>query len=515
MTPISNAFAPDQTNHHGTPCFGRSTREQARNFLRCGTLSGTFYVSQKDMANQQLLTLRRLADEDPAALAEEAIAAREDGFMRTMPCLALAVLSGVTGKQAFHGAAPRVIRIPSDATQFAELCLSGAVPGRKASKSLGGCTVDPVRSFLEGVSEYHAIKYAAQLRNLVHMTHPRPATPEMRERLGWLSGQVEGKRVKLNKRIAAFEALKRATDEAKIVELIRTGGLPYECVVGAVSNPSPAVWAELLKVAPTMNLLKSLVTFTRHGVFQDRDNVRVAAEKLSKDGLLGKAMIFPHQVYTAWRIYSALPEADQTLIAALSDMLDGSVSSIPEFQGRTCIAPDVSGSMQGHTVSEKSQTTAADIAGVFTAGIMRRCKDSIVLPFDQQIHPLALNARDSVLTNARKVSEVGGGGTCLSAPVTRLLQTRDRVDTFIGITDNEEWVGHGFLGVWRQYRAQVAPNATAILITPVPNQHSAVPESEPGVRFVHGWSDAVFRFAANAAGAQKPAQAESLEDDSD
>ena len=83
MTQIQNAFAPDQTNHHGTPCFGRSTREQARNFLRCGTLSGTFYVSQKNMANQQLLTLRRLADEDPAALAEEAIAAREDGFMRT------------------------------------------------------------------------------------------------------------------------------------------------------------------------------------------------------------------------------------------------------------------------------------------------------------------------------------------------------------------------------------------------------------------------------------------------
>ncbi len=515
MTQIANAFAPDAVNHHGVPTHARSTRQQARNFLRCGTLSGTFYVSQKDMAAQQLLTLRRLADEDPAALAEEAIAAREDGFMRTMPCLALAVLSGVTGKKAFQDAAPRVIRIPTDATQFSELCLSGAVPGRKASKSLGGCAVDPVRSFLEGVSEYHAIKYAAQLRPLVHMTHPRPATPEMRERLGWLSGQVEGKRVKLNKRIAAFEALKRTTDEAGIIQLIRTGGLPYECVVGAVSNPSPAVWAELLHVAPTMNLLKSLVTLTRHGVFQDRDNVRVAAEKLSREGALGQSKIFPHQVYTAWRTYSALPEADQTLIAALSDMLDGSVSSIPVFQGRTCIAPDVSGSMRTVRLSPNSETTPADIAGVFTAGIMRRCKDSIVLPFDTDIRSLALNPRDSVLSNARRIAMAGGGGTCLSAPVTRLLQTRDRVDTFIGITDNEEWVKHRFIDVWRQYRATVAPQATAILITPVPNQHSAVPESEPGVHFVHGWSDSVFRFAADAAGAPKPAQAESLEDDSD
>ncbi len=498
-------------NHHGVPTFTRSNREQARNFLRTGTLSGTFYVGRKEMAQDQLLTLTRLAAEDADALADEAVAARNDGYMRTLPVLAAAVLSGTARKDAFRHAVAGTIRIPTDAAQFAELCLSGAVPGRA---SFGGCAVEPVRQFLEVLSEYHALKYGAKLTNLVRLAHPRPATPEMRERLGWLSGHVEGKRVRLNKRIAAFEALKRTTDEARVIELIRNAGLPYECVVGAVSNPSPAIWAELLRVAPTMNLLRSLVTFTRHGVFQDRDNVRVAAEKLSREGALQKSMIFPHQVYTAWRTYSATPGADESIIAALSDMLDGSVATLPVFQGRTCIAPDVSGSMQSTRLSERSETTAADVAGVFTAGLMRRCPDVRVLPFDQQIHPLALNARDSVLANARKVSEVGGGGTSLSAPVTQLLRDRDRVDTFIGITDYEEWVGHRFLEVWREYRRTVATDATAILITPVPGTHSAVPESEPGVHFVHGWSDAVFRFTAEAAGAKHSIQPESEEDDS-
>ena len=509
---LSNLTGTDTRNHHSFPTFARTTREQVRNYLRTGTLSGTFYVGGKEMAQEQLLMLRRLADQDPAALCEEAVAARQDGFMRTLPVLATAVLSGVPGKQPFQQAAAGVLQIPTDVAQFAELCLSGTVPGRT---SLGGCALIPVRLFLEAISEYHALKYAAKLVNLVRLAHPRPSDDVMRERLGWLSGRVGGKSVRLNRRIAAFEELKRTTDEARVIELIRSAGLPYECVVGVVSNPSPAIWAELLRVAPTMNLLRSLATFTRHGVFQERSNVHVAAEKLSREGALQQSRIFPHQVFTAWRTYSALPEADGVIVAALSDMLDGSVAAIPAFKGRTCIAPDVSGSMQSTRLSEKSETTAADVAGVFTAGILRRCTDARVLPFDTYIHPLALNPRDSVLSNARKVAEVGGGGTSLSAPITQLLRERDRVDTFIGITDNEEWVGKGFLQVWREYRRTVAPNATAILITPVPGKHCAVPESEPGVHFVHGWSDSVFRFAAEAAGASHPGQEESEESDSE
>jgi 60 kDa SS-A/Ro ribonucleoprotein len=169
--------------------------------------------------------------------------------------------------------------------------------------------------------------------------------------------------------------------------------------------------------------------------------------------------------------------------------------------------------MQSTRLSEKSETTAADVAGVFTAGILRRCTDARVLPFADGVFPLALNPRDSILTNARKVSEVGTGGTSLSAPIEQLLRERDRVDTFIGITDNEEWIGRGAIHAWREYRKRVAPNATGIFITPVPGKNSAIPETEPGVHFVHGWSDSVFRFAAAAAGAEHQIH-ESEEDDS-
>jgi 60 kDa SS-A/Ro ribonucleoprotein len=282
---------------------------------------------------------------------------------------------------------------------------------------------------------------------------------------------------------------------------VRDGGLPYEAVTAAVQSPACQVWVELLKLAPTFNLLRSLSTFGRHGVFQDSANVELAVRKLTAPEALRRARIFPFQAYAAWKAYSQAEGADPRLIAALSDALEASTDGMPLFRGRVALAPDVSGSMQGCTTSERSHTSAAEVAGVLTAGLLRKCPDVRVLPFEEQVIDLALNPRDSVLTNAQAIASVGGGGTSLCAPVERLLAERDAVNLFVGITDEEEWVGRGFLTAWREYRKTVAPNAQAVLVTVVPGPHAAVPESEPGVHFVHGWSDAVLRFVADVGGA--------------
>lgn len=514
MSHISRALATvgretPVVNHEGFPSFRRSDREQARNYLRTGTLSGTFYASLDEVAADTVATLRRLGEADPVALAQETVAAREDGFMRTLPLVACAVLSGLPNKELFRHTLGSVVKTPKDLKEFVEMCKTGAIPGRH---SFGGCSVAPVRAWLETISEYHALKYGSaaskgvSLRDAIKLAHPRPADDVVRERLGWLSGHVRGADVRLNPRIAAFEALKRETDANRIVELIREGGLPYEVVTAAVRSPALEVWVELLKLAPTFNLLRSLATFGRHGVFTDRSNVDLAVRKLGHADALKKARIQPFQAYAAWKAYSASADADPALIAAIADMLDASVANLPLFTGRVALAPDVSGSMQSNYTSEKSHTSAAEVAGVFTAGLLRRCPNVRVLPFEHEVISLSLNPRDSVLTGAQKIASVGGGGTSLSAPVEMLLREQDKVDLFVGITDNEEWVGRGFVQVWREYRRTVSPEARAVLVTVVPTPYSAAPESEPGVHFVHGWSDAVLRFVSEVGGAVSPPQ---------
>lgn len=503
-----------RTNYAGGDTYVHGLRDQARNLLRTGTLSGTFYVSAAQMTRETVQTLHAFGQQDADALAEEAVSARQEGYMRTLPIVALAVLSGLPDKRAFQKAVSGVLLVPRDVAQFIEICKSGAIPG---AQSFGGCRVRPVRQFLEALSEYHAVKgtgvSAVSLADAVRLAHPRPGDARMRELLGWLSGHVDGKRVQLNGKLVALEALKRSEDVAEQVRLIREGGLPYEAVVTAVTRPEREVWGELLHQAPTFNLLRNLVTFARHGVFQDESNVALAVRKLTREDALRSARILPFQAYQAWKAYSAQESADPRIIAALSDAIEMSVASIPDLRGRVCIAPDVSGSMRQPVKPGKGsrgwdtrpdELSCSEVAGIFAAGLLRRCSNARVLPFEERVVSMALNPRDSVLANARAIGSIGGGGTSLSAPVELLLREHDKVDLFVGLTDNEEWVGRGFYDAWRQYKAKVAPAAKAVLVTVVPTPHRAAPESARDVYFVHGWSDAVMRYVAEVSGLCTP-----------
>lgn len=503
----------DRRNHEGFPTFVHGLRDQVRNFLRTGTLTGTFYVGAVELSKEMIDVLRRFGEQDPIALSEEAISAREEGFMRTLPVIATVVLSGLPNKQLFRETFVRVIKIPRDLVQFVEICKSGAIPG---VAGFGGCRVDAVRAWIESMSEFHAVKGASSktmaLRDVVRLSHPIPRDQKSRELLGWLSGHVQGKRVCENAMVVALEALKRTSDPIEQTALIRKARLPYEVVTTAVSNPSREVWVELLRNAPALNLLMNLMTFTRHGVFSDQENVTIACEKLSRPDALRSARVLPFQCYRAWKMYSQSGCADPRILAALSDALEHSVANMPLFGGRVCLAPDVSGSMRSCYTNEKRSISAAEVSGIFAAGLLKQCPNVTVLPFEGRVVDLTLNPRDAVLTNAHKISSIGGGSTSLSAPVQRLLQTRDKVDLFVGITDNEEWVGRGFLETWRQYVREVSPDAKAVLITVVPTLHRAAPESEPGMYFVHGWSDAVMRYVSEIGGVTLPSGDETEDD---
>lgn len=272
-----------RVNHEGFPTYVHSFRDQVRNFLRTGTLTGTFYVGAIELSREMITTMRRLGEQDPVALCEETISAREEGYMRTLPIIALAVLSGLPNKQLFRKAFSRVVRIPRDLIQFVEICKSGAIPGVAA---FGGCRVEATREWISTMSEYHAVKGASSktmaLRDVVRLSHPTPRDDAQRELLGWLSGHVPGKRVSQNPMVVALERLKRMSNPIEQARLIREFHLPYEVVTTAVSSPSHEIWVELLRNAPTLNLLKNLMTFTRHGVFTDQANVDVAVSKLSR-----------------------------------------------------------------------------------------------------------------------------------------------------------------------------------------------------------------------------------------
>jgi 60 kDa SS-A/Ro ribonucleoprotein len=484
------------TNHAGASTFERSVREQVVQVLTTSTLSNTYYVSSDKLREETLEVLTKARHECPAFLARALVWARNHGMIRRVPILGLVVLSAGGGatKRLFQQVFPLVILTPDDLREFIRECIIGKIPGRKG---LGGTTVPAVQAWLAGISEYHALKYGSAvskgvtLRDAIRMTHPKPQSAEIAETFAWLvrGKKALGENQDLLPQIRMFECLKQATTEEEQVRLVRDGKLPFEVVV-PVLKPTTAIWSEVLLHAPYMNLLRNLVTFTRHGVFKEESHVAHAVKKLTDPQAVRHSKVLPFRFFNAWVEYSKVDGFEPRIAEAIRSACEISFSNMSSFGDRTvCVAPDVSGSMSS-LVSDKGTARCIDIAGIFAGALMKRIEDrGIVLPFESRVVTHAgLSFRDDILVTSKKLASIHGGGTALGAPVQHLLDRKISVDVFIGITDNEDWnYGEGgqhvrgsFLSLWRSYKKEVNPNAKAFLITIAPYRDAVAPSGEKG-----------------------------------
>lgn len=506
--------APDHTNRAGRRSYLRSLREQTVQVLTTGTLSDSFYVSRNELAAEAVEVLTLCREADASFLAKALVYGRETGMMKILPTLGLVILSAGGGrtKKYLESIFDRVIRTPDDLRSFVEICKSGAIRGRKG---LGGMTVAPVRKWLCGMSEYHALKYGSAvskgvtLRDIIRLSHPVPSDPKTSEMFGWLVRGREGfgENTELNPKLRALEALKRATTDDERTSFIREGRLPYEVVVPSLNATSIAVWSELLRQAPYMNLLRILATFTRQKVFEDETNVRLACEKLTNPVAVQHSRVLPFRFYNAWKAYEGTEGHHIAIADSLRQACEISFQNMPSFGNRTVvIAPDVSGSMD-RTVSNKGTARFIDIAGLFTGALLKRCEDrALVLPFDTTAHANhSLSKRDDILVTAKKVASYGGGGTAVGAPVQYLLNRKIKVDVVIGITDDEDWAygndgdyaSDDFYSLWLRYKKEVNPDAIAYLVTIAPYRDAVAPSGAKGVHFIYGWSDKVLQYIGN------------------
>lgn len=499
-----------RTNHAAAITYERSLREQVVQVLSTSTLGDTFYVTGEKLRTETLEVLTKARRECPAFLARALVWARNHGMMRKVPILGLVVLSagGSATKRLFQQVFPLVILTPDDLREFIRECVLGKIPGRKG---LGGMTVPSVRAWLAGISEYHALKYGSSvskgvtLRDAIRMSHPKPQSAEIAETFAWLvrgkSGLGENQDTL--PQIRAFEQLKQATTEEEQVRLVRDGKLPFE-VVTPVLKPSTAVWSELLMHAPYMNLLRNLVTFTRHGVFKEETHVQHAVSRLTDPQAVRRSKVLPFRFFNAWKMYSEVEGFEPRIADAIRKACEISFENISSFGERTvCVAPDVSGSMSS-AISNQGTTRYIDVAGIFAGALMKRIEGrGVVLPFEGHVVTSAgLSFRDDVLVTSEKLARIQGGSTAVGAPIQYLLDRKISVDVFIGITDNVDWCyGDGwsdasgsFLELWRRYRKEVNPNAKAFLVTIAPYRDAVAPAGEKGVHFIYGWSDQVLQY---------------------
>jgi 60 kDa SS-A/Ro ribonucleoprotein len=153
----------------------------------------------------------------------------------------------------------------------------------------------------------------------------------------------------------------------------------------------------------------NLNTFARHGVFDNEVMVKLIANRLANAESVKRARVFPYQLLMAFK--AAGGDVPNLIRDALQDAMEVATENVPRIEGKVYVCPDVSGSMSspvtGHRVGATTAVRCIDVAALVAASILRQNPQAEVIPFESDVVNVAVECRDSVMTNAQKLAAIG------------------------------------------------------------------------------------------------------------
>lgn len=475
----------DAVNKEGAPAYSYRDRERLAQLAMTGTVGDLFYQS----ADVELTKVLEVANSvPPEFLAKTAIHVREKGHMKDMPALLLAVLAS-RDAQLLSMAFARVVTDGKMLRNFVQIMRSGQT-GRK---SLGSRPKALVSAWLNTASDQQLLQASIgndpSLADVIKMVHPKPDVEAREALFAWLIG--------------------KPCDIAKLPEELRAyitykenGGGPVPDVPFQMLTHlplPPEAWAEIARKGSWQMVRMNLNTFHRHGAFGIEGVTGEVTAILRDPGRIKKARVFPYQLMTAYQSLSADMPAE--IGEALHDAMETAVANVPKIGGQVVVCPDVSGSMTGpvtgHRTGATSATSFVDVAALVSAAFLRRNPGTRVLPFEVGIRDVKLEPRDTILTNARRLADLAGGGTNCSAPLEWLIAHGQAPDLVIFVSDNQSWADRGrnhmgtpMMRIWEKLKGR-NKRAKLVCIDIAPYGTTQA-KSRKDVLNIGGFSDAVF-----------------------
>ena len=381
--------------------FTESAKLELAALMLTSTLQGQYYRAADVAATRLKQLIAQIGDKK--FVAKAAVYARTEAGMRSVTHLAAGELAhAVKGQPWTAMFYDRVVRRPDDALEILAyyLAVYGKPIPNALKKGLGAA--------LSRFDEYQIAKYRKSgaeisLVDAVNLVHPKH-TEALKKLVDGTLAPAETWETKLTQAGAAAESedelaeLKKETWE----KLIKSRKLGYFALLRNLRN--------ILQAAP--------------------EATDEAIAMLIDEQLIRKSLVLPFRYVTALDAMQGtnLPRVGD-ILAALSDAVDKSLQNVPVFEGKTLIALDGSGSMQGRPIK---------IGSLFTA-TLAKANDADVLLFSNDAKYLSINKRDSTLTVANWLTgKATRGGTNFHA----IFQAANRAyERIIILSDMQGWIG--------------------------------------------------------------------------
>lgn len=461
-------------NHEGDTAYSLSPALDLYAAVVTTALADKFYESGED----RLQRIRALiAKNDPVFVAKLAVYAREQMHMRSIPLVLAVELAKVhAGDNLVSKTVSRIIQRADEITEL--LAYYEQANQRRGAKKLNKLSKQ-VQKGLESAfnkfDEYAFAKYnrdaAIKLRDALFLVHPRPKDASQQ---------------------AVFDKIVGGTMETPYTWETQMSD------AGKTGKDKKVVWEELIDSGKLgyMAMLRNLRNMLEAGIGSFA--LEQVASRLSDPDEVRKSRQFPFRFLSAYEELKSVSSPHTSLVMdALEGAMEASAQNIEGFGAETTvfIAADVSGSMHGPTVSEKSKVKIVQVGLVLGMLLQSRCKAVMTGAFATQFALLNLPRR-GILANVGTVGQIDlGGGTNGHLVMQHLLQQNQPIDKVMVFTDCQMWDSHGyhqsFAGSWREYK-QRFPNAKLYLFDLAGYGNTPVSTMEKDVYLIAGWSDKVF-----------------------
>ena len=494
------APASDTINQAGGRAYKLAPRAALAQYAATGCLNDTYYAG----AEIQLEAVLDLCKElDAKYIAQAAVYARTVSYMKDMPALLLAVLTtrneSLEVSHLIELVFPRVIDNGKMLRNFVQIMRSGVV-GRK---SLGTQPKRLVRQWIQNQTADALFRATVgndpSIADIIKMVHPCPRHPNENALYHYI---VKGKVPEqgLTGLAAEYELYKNAPKD------LWAPNVPFQMLASLELGTKE--WTEIARNAKWQMTRMNLNTFLRHGVLESGELCGLIAARLGDADLVRKSRCFPYQLLTAYNYVDENMPRQITL--ALQDAMEIACENVPAIDGKLLICPDVSDSMNspvtGYRAGSTSTTRCIDVAALVTAALLRKNPTAEVLPFERDTVPVRVNPRDSIMTIAKQLASIHGGGTNCSAPLATANFHTMHADLVVYISDNQSWVDvdHPYRGTktmqeWSAFKHR-NPDAKMVCIDVQPyDSVQAVDTGRNDVLNVGGFSDSIFTLLAQFA----------------
>ncbi len=499
-------------------------------FLVLGSEGGTFYIAERQLTQENALSVVEcLAEDGPRLVRRVAEVSATGRAPKNDPALfALAIAAGLgdrATKAAVWQALPLVARTGTHLFHWLQYLKAFRGWGRGVRRAVAGWyTAKAPRDVA-----YQMLKYGSRdgwaHRDALRLAHPKP--PSVSHDLvfryaakGW-DGVLELQGVSdldVVQTFEAVEALKHQTPREAARTILRHGFTREMVPTGLLAHA--VVWEALLERMPLTAMIRNLGVMSKVDLLAPASAAaRTVVRRLGDRAALRAARVHPIGLLAALKTYAQgrgmKGSGKWTPVPQVVDALDAAFylafENAPTTGQRVLLALDVSGSMTARILGmdylscrEGSAamalvTAAAEPAHrfvAFTAGPYQ----SRFPGYGSGLTPLAISPRQRLDDVLRATSALPFGGTDCALPMLEAAKHRWPVDLFVVYTDSETWAGQVHPAqALRQYREQMGIPAKLVVVGMASNGFSIADPKDAGMLDVVGFDTAAPQVLADFA----------------